>query len=109
MLKHSHSTNRGARMARSLLIRYCASCGYAPWSAMVASAVARGAPGWTVEQRAVADAGTFEVDVAGEGEGGAAAASSSLWSKAATGQPVDGAGVGAVAEAVVAELRRRER
>ena len=95
-------------MARSLLIRYCASCGYAPWSAAVAQAVARGAPGWTVEQRAVADAGTFEVDVAGEGEGGAAA-SSSLWSKAATGQPVDGAGVGAVAEAVVAELRRRER
>lgn len=84
----------------TLIIRYCAACGYAPWAADVAAAVARAAPAWRVQQQPVDSAATFEVEV------GDVQPPETVWSKAATGQPVDRAGVAAVAEIVVKELEK---
>ena len=91
-------SSSSASTARILIIDYCASCGYAPWAADVATAVARAAPTWTVHPRPVPTAATFDVRV----EGGP-----TLWSKLETGQPADRAGVAAVAEVVVSELEKR--
>jgi hypothetical protein len=91
-----------APAAAAVVIAYCAPCGHAPWAralaARLAGAGARAAlaPG--------APVGAFEVSLERAG-----APPALLWSKLATGQPVDAAGVGAVADAVVGELERERR
>jgi hypothetical protein len=58
----------------------------------------------------VAQTGAFEVFVStGAGGGAAATAPALAWSKLATGQPAGVEGVGAVVEAVLAEVRRKGR
>lgn len=92
----------------ALTIHYCAACGYAPWVAAARAAAATA--GAAVTGVPVAQTGAFEVFVStGAGGGAAAAAPALAWSKLATGQPAGVEGVGAVVEAVLAEVRRKGR
>jgi len=91
----------------ALTIHYCAACGYAPW---VAAAAAAARPTASVTGVPVSQTGAFEVFVvAPAGAGFSASGGLLAWSKMETGQPTGVEGVGAVVEAVLAEVRRKGR